>query len=83
MPRDIIFLSNINMAIDDLQRIIANYTEAQLKFSAGVYESGNGDVFESNGCLDTYQQEIRDILDLLQKQLEYLQRVRQDLKDQI
>lgn len=78
--KNTIFISTLNAVIDDLQRVLDKYKDAQLAFATDIYSSGNGDIFERDGRMDYYQDEVREMISLLEKQIENLKVVRRQIK---
>lgn len=76
-----VFLSSLNVLIDELNRLVREYKEAQLSFAHDIYTSGNAEVFDPHGRLQNYQDELKAIVDKLELQLKGLKEVRNDLNN--
>lgn len=76
-----VFLSSLNVHIDELKRLVGEYKEVQLTFAHDIYSSGNAEVFDPNGRLQNYQDELKVILDKLELQLAGLKEVRDNLNN--
>lgn len=77
--KEVMLISSLNMAIDQLPQVIKAYKDVQLNFASTIYESNNAEIFSSEGSLSTYEEKLVEILDLLQAQLDNLISVRKTL----
>lgn len=79
--RNTVFLSSLNVLIDELNRLVGEYKKAQLAFAHDIYTSGNAKVFDPEGKLQGYQDGLKIILDKLELQLKGLKDVRRDFSN--
>lgn len=79
--KNTVFLSSLNVLIDELNRLVDEYKKAQLSFAHDIYTSGNAEVFDPHGRLQNYQDELKVIVDKLELQLNGLKEVQKDLNN--
>ena len=80
--KNTIFISSLNAVIDDLTKVLKQYKDAQLAFASDIYTSGNGEVFEQEGRMAGYQDELREVIAMFEKQIETLKAVRRELRSE-
>lgn len=78
--KNTIFISSLNAIIDDLTKLLQQYKDAQLSFASDIYSSGNGEIFEPEGRMESYQDELREIINMFETQIAHLNKVKQQLK---
>lgn len=72
--------ASLNILLDKTKKSLAEYEQINMEFAQKIYNEDLTPLMEKADCLEDYEQEFKVMHNLMTKQVEHLQQIRDEVK---